>query len=257
MAALDRLRPGIGIGRTLHRLIGMRELLDVPICLEKPEGSRVMVIAPHPDDEAIGCGGTLRKHHLAGDVITAVFMTDGGKGDTLAGGVRGEALIDLREQEANAAAEKLGINECVFLRNPDASLQCSSQTIDQLHRLLLLQQPDIVYVPSPFETHRDHRVACAVAARALVRYSKPALVYLYEVWAAVVANCVVPIDLKQKIAAVRCYRSQMDERESLVVAVTSLARYRGLTCLPGQDVSAECFLRLKSDAFATLTEQMA
>jgi LmbE family N-acetylglucosaminyl deacetylase len=213
-----------------------------------------MVIAPHPDDETIGCGGTLHKHHLAGDRITAVFMTDGGKGDALAGGISGKALIELREREAQAAAAVLGIDECVFLRNPDTSLEGSPHTVQQLRRLLESLQPDIVYAPSPLETHRDHREACVIAARALGEYSQPVQVYLYEIWAPVPANCVVAIDIAHKVAAVRCYQSQMDERDLFVVAVTNLARYRGVTCLPGRDASVECFLRLGRAAFADLAE---
>ena len=256
-SVLNRLAPGIGVGRLLGRLVGWRPLFDLPACLEKPEGARVMVIAPHPDDETIGCGGTLRKHHLAGDRVTAVFMTGGSKGDALAGGISGEALIELREQEAQAAAAVLGIDECVFLRNEDTSLQCSPHTVGQLRRLLQSLQPDIVYAPSPLETHRDHREAWVIAARALGEYSQPVQVYLYEIWAPVPANCAVPIDVEHKVAAVRCYRSQMDERDLLVVAVTNLARYRGITCLPGRDVSVECFLRLDRDAVAELADSVA
>jgi GlcNAc-PI de-N-acetylase len=180
-SVLNRLRPGIGVGRLLGRLIGWRPLFELPACLEKPEGARVMVIAPHPDDETIGCGGTLRKHHLAGDRVTAVFMTDGSKGAALAGGISGEAIIELRKHEARAAAAVLGIDECIFLRNQDTYLQCSPHTVGQLRRLLQSLQPDIVYAPSPLETHRDHREACVIAACALGEYSQPVQVYLYEI----------------------------------------------------------------------------
>lgn len=255
-SVLDRVRPGIGIGRLLGELIGWQPLFELPAYLEKPEGARVMVIAPHPDDETIGCGGTLRKHHLAGDRITAVFMTDGSKGNGLAGGVGGEALIALREREAQTAAAEIGIDECVFLRNRDASLRCSPHTVAQLQRLLESLRPDILYVPSPLETHHDHRQACVIASRALDAYSQPVQVYLYEIWAPVPANCAVPIDLEHKVAAVRCYHSQMDERDLPVAAVTSLARYRGVTCMPGRDISVECFLRLDRAAFTKLAEGM-
>lgn len=254
--SLERYCPGMGIARRLAQLIGWQPLFELPACFEKPDGTRVMVIAPHPDDETIGCGGTLRKHHLAGDRITAVFMTDGGKGNALAGGISGDALVELREQEAQTAATELGIDECIFLRNRDTSLQCSPHTIGQLLRLFKSLQPDTVYVPSPLETHHDHRQACIIAARALREYSQSVQVYLYEIWAPVLANCAVPIDLERKVAAVRCYRSQMDERDLFVAAVTGLARYRGITCLPGQDVSVECFLQLDRTAFAKLTEGM-
>jgi LmbE family N-acetylglucosaminyl deacetylase len=231
-------------------------LFELPELIEKPEGTRVMVVAPHADDETLGCGGTLFKHHLAKDRITALFMTDGSKGDVLAEGISGEALIELREREAQAAAAVLGIDECLFLRNPDTSLQCSPQTVAQLHQILESLQPHVVFVPSPFDTHRDHRQACAIAARALVDISWPVQVYLYEIWAPVPANCAVAIDLERKIQAVRIYRSQMDERELYVTAATALARYRGVTCLPGKDVAVECFLRLDRATFVEFVESM-
>ena len=232
-------------------------LFELPELLEKPAGTRVMVVAPHADDEALGCGGTLFKHHLAGDRITAVFMTDGSKGDAFSDGIGGEALIELREREARAAASVLGIDECVFLRNPDTALECSPRAVEQLGRLLGSLRPDIVYAPSPFDTHRDHRQACAIAARALAACSWSVEVYLCETWAPVPANCAVVIDLERKIQALRIYRSQMDGRELYVTGATALARYRGLTCLPGRDVAVECFLRVDRDAFVELARRAA
>ena len=231
-------------------------LFELPELLEKPEGTRVLVVAPHPDDETIGCGGTLYKHHLAGDHITAVFMTDGSQGEKLAGGISGQALVELREREARAATAVLGINECIFLRNPDASLRCSPQTVGQLDSLFDSLRPDVVYVPSPLDTHRDHRQTCAIAARALANCLWPVQVYLWEIWAPVPANCAVVIDLERKIQAVRIYRSQMDERELFVTGATALARYRGVTTLPGHDVAVECFLRLDRAAFVEFAESM-
>lgn len=216
-----------------------------------------MVLAPHPDDETLGCGGTLYKHHLAGDGITAVFMTDGSKGDQMGGGIRGEALIELRKREAKAAAAILGIGDCLFLHNPDTHLRASSDTIRQVRRLLDSTQPDVVYVPSPFESHRDHRRTCAIAAHALAGFPRPLEVYLYEVWTPVPANCVVSIDLKAKINAIRVYQSQMDEREQYVLLAKNLALYRGFTCLSSVDVPAECFLRLDRAAFVSLARSLA
>lgn len=229
-----------------------KPLFELPELVEKPEGSKVVVVAPHPDDETFGCGGTIYKHYLAGDRVTVVFMTDGIKGDNLAGGAAGESLVALREQEARAAARTLGVTECVFLRNSDASLALSPSTVAQLRRILDSSAPDVIYAPSPLETHRDHRQGSAITAHALADFPEPVEVYLYEIWAPVPANCAVPIDLEHKIRASRIYRSQMDSRELYVAALTGLARYRGITCVPGQDLAVECFLRLDRAAFLEL-----
>jgi LmbE family N-acetylglucosaminyl deacetylase len=248
-----RARGGLGLLRRLASIsMGGYPLFDLPVLIEKPEGTRIVVIAPHADDETLGCGGTILKHHLAGDRITALFMTDGSQGHEQAGGVRGQALVELREGEARAAADALGIDDCIFLRHPDCSLECSPATVTQLRELIASLRPDVMYVPSPFDTHRDHRQACAIAARAVSACAWPTQIYLYEVWAPLPANCTVAIDLDRKVAAVRLYRSQMDARELYVTAAVSLARYRGLSSMPGQDVPAECFLRMDPAGFARL-----
>ncbi len=244
--------------RRLRTLLSCSDqLFELPTLIDKPEGTRVLVVSPHADDETFACGGTLYKHHLAGDHITAVFMTDGSKGHEFSGGISREALVELREREAQAAGAVLGINTCKFLRNPDTSLQCSPETVEQLGQLLDSLRPDIVYAPSPLDTHRDHRQACAITARALSNYSWPIQVYLYEIWAPIPANCAVAINLERKIEAARIYRSQMDERELYVATISSLARYRGLTCSPGHDIPVECFLRMDRSSFVNMAREIA
>ena len=82
---------------------------------------RVLVVAPHPDDEMIGCGGSIMRHTQQGNSVTIAYMTSG---DAYAFGkwcelddVRGRAAIGaLREQEAVAGARCVGVSDLVFLR---------------------------------------------------------------------------------------------------------------------------------------------
>jgi hypothetical protein len=48
--------------------------------VDKPEGHKILVIAPHPDDEVIGCGGTVRLHRQLGHTVTILYLTDGERG---------------------------------------------------------------------------------------------------------------------------------------------------------------------------------
>src|SRR6476660_8405385 len=77
----------------------------------------VLVLAPHPDDEAIGCGGAIALHVREGARVRVVIATDGaGQGGD------GASVRDQREAECRRAAEVLGYGEPVFWRMPDRSL---------------------------------------------------------------------------------------------------------------------------------------
>ena len=62
--------------------------------------NRILVLSPHPDDEAIGCGGTLRKHVVEGDAVRVIFLTSGEGGGH---GRTAEETRRLREREARRA----------------------------------------------------------------------------------------------------------------------------------------------------------
>ncbi|MCK9232707.1 MAG: PIG-L family deacetylase, partial [Syntrophales bacterium] len=80
---------------------------------------RILVAAPHPDDEWIGCGGSLLKHIRRGNPVTVVYMTSGEAGGL---GRTREALAAVREAEAREAAAFAGITDLIFLGNPDGYL---------------------------------------------------------------------------------------------------------------------------------------
>lgn len=241
---LRKHRLGESFARLLARFAPAKaELFSLPERVAKPEGSRIVVFAPHPDDETLGCGGTLRQHQLAGDSITAVFVTDGRMGRERFPGLTPDELVAVRETEAREAARLLGIRECIFLRNPDTQLEVTGETIAQARRIIETLQPDLLYLPSPFESHRDHQRTCAIVARALDDGAGAPRICLYEVWTPLLANLIVPIDLDYKIRVIQVYRSQLDERQQYVAAASCLARYRGMSCLYSLDTPAECFLR--------------
>src|SRR5687768_17661592 len=83
------------------------------LCMvDQPEGDTILVIAPHPDDDVIGCGGTIRLHILSGHVVYIVYLTDGEKGIKDFEKVR---TIEIRKQEASHAAGLLGVpNDNLF-----------------------------------------------------------------------------------------------------------------------------------------------
>ena len=206
--------------------------------------SRVLVLSPHPDDEAIGCGGTLVGHASEGDEIRVVFLTSGERGGH---GLSRTETQALREAEAEAAAEILGINTIEFWRQPDGGLSSGEPLAKRVRQLLLAWGPKVIYVPHNAEAHEDHRAAARLLKRAIVNMplleSQPK-VRMFEVWTPIQKlDEIVDISpfIETKMAAIRAYKTQcavMDFDE----AFRGLSRYRGeLHSWPGGEY-AEVFV---------------
>jgi LmbE family N-acetylglucosaminyl deacetylase len=207
--------------------------------------SRIMVISPHPDDEAIGCGGTVQKHVLAGDVVHVEVLTSGEKG--------GHAWDEnetarRREQETLSAAAILGIERVEFHRQPDGRLNANQPLIRLLANRIESWKPHIIYVPHAAEQHPDHRAAARAVRRALklVQGTKLPRVLAYEVWTPLQRlDEIVDITphLETKLRAIAAYDSQCRVMD-FVAAARGLARYRGeMHCWPGGDY-AEAFAEI-------------
>jgi N-acetylglucosamine malate deacetylase 1 len=189
----------------------------------------VLAIAPHPDDESIGCGGTLRLHVERGDRVTCVFLTSGELG--LKELPREEAWA-IREAEARAAADVLGFAGVVFLRNRDWYMgEDVLAAAEGLRRVLTQVSPSTIYLPHASEAHPDHRAAAAVLASALSgNGAAPPTLLAYEVWTPLASwdhvEDVTPV-MKRKLQAVRCYPSQVGQLR-YDRAVRGLNLYRGV-----------------------------
>ena len=113
--------------------------------LELKAGQRCLVIAPHPDDESIGMGGFLLQHPQDCDVLVLTDGQNNRPGD--------KEIVALRRQEFVNAMQKVGIKNFWQWDIPD------SKVSKNLFKLLKLPFNDYAYVfvPSPYESHRDHR----------------------------------------------------------------------------------------------------
>ena len=188
---------------------------------------RVVVVAPHPDDEVLGCGGALLQHVAEGHAVHVVFLTSGERSLPQLGR---EDAIRVREPEAEAAAAVLGVTSVTFLRQPDCEVAAHSDDIvPRLSGLLEQHTPDHVYVPHAGEEHPDHPAARETTGRALRAVGMSVgCAREYEVWTPLTAFVYVAdisAVMETKLAAVDCYRSQtwFDYRR----AATGLASFRG------------------------------
>jgi len=187
----------------------------------------VLVVAPHPDDEAIGCGGAICLHAERGDKVSVIFLTSGELG------LRHLPPSDarrIREAEAEEAATILGVTSTGFLRQPDWFL---NDRIDQTRRLVDAEvartSPDLIYSPHGGEWHPDHQAASTIAAGLAVVAHGDVKVWGYEVWTPLATfEAIENISsvMARKLQAVRAYGSQLDEFR-YDRAVEGLNQYRG------------------------------
>jgi LmbE family N-acetylglucosaminyl deacetylase/glycosyltransferase involved in cell wall biosynthesis len=203
-------------------------------------GKRVLALAPHPDDETIGCGGSLALHARAGDPVRVVFLTNGARGDTT-GRMTKDAYVLLRQQEGAEACARLGIRDVEFWPYEDRSLAGARGALRRIMDLIDDFRPELVYAPSPLEFHPDHRAACILLCDAIGTCEGDFQVAFYEVGQPLRVNVLVDITpvLGEKEEAVKAYRSQLGERR-YDDFTGALNRYRAMT-LPANVVCAEGF----------------
>lgn len=134
-------------------------------------GGDVLVVAPHPDDEILGCGGAIALHVRRGDRVHVALVTQGEGGGNP---VR-------RVEESRAAAALLGRTEVCSLDVPDGQVARDQGLAGRLAKVLARIKPRVVYAPSPFEQHPDHLAALAATAQALQQAGPKATLLLYEV----------------------------------------------------------------------------
>lgn len=174
--------------------------------LSLPRGT-LLVLAAHPDDEALGAGALLAAHVRSGGRAAAVFATDGDAGRPR--GERGPRLAAARRSEARRACAALGA-VCEFWGLRDGRLDddgtLSARVAEAMGRL----RPALVLRPAEDDPHPDHR-ALARAARAALAAARPApRTLVYEVTGPARPDVLfdATADLSAKLEALRRHRSQ-------------------------------------------------
>ncbi len=212
--------------------------------------STVLVFAPHPDDEVIGCGGRIRQHIQRGDRVIVAFVTSGEAGDIA---IQGDELASIRKTEASAAAKILGYSDLVWLELPDGGVAYSTDQVQRFATLIRNHKPDSIYCPHSDDAHPDHRATYQIVAEAVIRAAGNVFAaagaepwqiknwLTYEVWTPLSQpQYAVAIDAEIgiKLAALQKYSSQL-ANVAYDEAVAGLNRYRG--AMTGLGTYAECY----------------
>jgi len=210
---------------TIRSARGDRPLVATPTL------RNAVVLAAHPDDESMGCAGTIALLRGAGARVTVVFITDGEL--TRGADLPVAEVARRRRTEAQTACRSLGVEDVRFWGLPDGSL---TERVDEVaahaERLLAEIAPDGVLLPWFLDDHPDH----AAVAAALDRRPPPPAVELwgYEVWTPLAANRIVDISavvaLKEgALATHRTARQAFD-----ITAALGLNRWRSMQGLMGR-----------------------
>jgi LmbE family N-acetylglucosaminyl deacetylase len=220
----------------------------------EPDAETVLVLAPHMDDETIGCGGTLARHVARGASVTVAFLTDGGAGgSTAAGDSPGASLTNTRKKEARAALAVLGVRQLEFLEAPDGHLESTPPLAEKLRAILLGGRFELVYLPFFLEEHPDHRAASQLLLDATRDTGLRLQCLGYEVWTALFPNCLVNIDATAQLKreALSHYRSQLAEADYAHTQF-GLNAYRSAAFLGATCRHAEAFCSLSLEQYGDL-----
>ena len=221
---------------------------------------KVLVVAPHADDETLGVGGTIAKHVEAGDSVTVAVMTGPGAEPHP---IFPHSTWDTVRAEAQRACDVLGVQELLFRELP--AVLVPEQPVWQVNReaadVLSQVSPEVLYVPFLHDLHLDHKAlfyAFSVAWRPHTQLGRNIReIYAYEtvsethwnpayVEQGFTPNTYVDISstLDKKLEAMACYESQLQEEPH----ARSLKALRALATFRGSQVSvsaAEAFVMIR------------
>lgn len=199
-----------------------RELLVPPEGykpLKLGKGERIIVLAPHCDDEVVGCGGTLIKYISQGAKIKIVYMTKS----------IGQ-LGEIRKMEALKVWEEYKVEQD-FWNYPDGALNdFFEEIVEHLRKIIKEFKPDIIMLPWPIDLHKDHLIVYDIVCKSTENILYSINLFFYENFYPLCANYLVDItnSMNKKSEMLREYQSQKNLHLNEIILF--LNRYRA-SCL--------------------------
>ncbi len=217
---------------------------------------KIIVVSPHPDDETLGCGGTILKHKANGDNIHWLIMTN-----ISAQEGHDEERVKARQQEIQLVTNEYGFNDVFKLDFPTTKLDMlpRNQLVESVSAVIAKVKPDIVYLPNRNDVHSDHKVAFDVVMSSIKTFRCPSIkkVLMYEViseteFSSPLSNTVflpnsfsdVSDYFDKKISIMKIYNSELGDHPfpRSIENLKALATFRGAT---SSVKYAEAFMVLK------------
>jgi len=213
---------------------------------------KILVFAPHNDDEVLGVGGTIAKYVDEGHEVYVCEVTSG----------KDQKRLENIKNEALQAHKILGVKETIFLDLPVVALADipTKELNKSIHEVVQKVKPDIAFIPHKGDMHLDHKMVAEAAMVALRPVDSPQLkaIYAYETLSETewnipssdnlfVPNVYVDITetIDKKLEAMSCYKSQLYEfpQPRSLEAMEVLSKLRGSTICKN---NAESFMLIRS-----------
>lgn len=200
--------------------------------------NRVLVIAAHPDDELLGCGGTIASHTMNGDIVRSIILCEG---ETMRSQDGGE-----KQSATEAAAKTLGVESAICVGLPDQHLDTLPivDVIAPIEKAVREFQPNIIYVHSGSDINKDHQIVFEAALVAL----RPKNEFIEEVCSFYIVGATewgyprsfnpdtwIGFDetaMQRKLAAFACYETELCDypHPRSLEAIKNLAKMTGNQC---------------------------
>jgi N-acetylglucosamine malate deacetylase 1 len=180
---------------------------------------KILIVAPHADDEVIGCGAALQHFVSQGAHVCVLIVTQESE-RSIAKAYHYEP--QQRVQESYDAQEVLGYDQLAYFDFPELMLK-SSETLqhdfyEKLMSFIADYAPDGIFLPNSKEMHPDHQIIGELSKTVVSDIVKNGLaaeleaVFIYEIWGTVAVNSYLQVTdtaYKSKIKSIECYQSQM------------------------------------------------
>ena len=204
----------------------MSELTDFTYGL--PGIEKALVLAPHPDDETLGCGGTIALY--SDRVEFTIVAVSNGEAVNIPEGNK----ASLRRQECEKAAGTIGAKALIFLDIPDGNFSDHRDSIrKKFSDLFDDQRPQLVFVPSPVDLHPDHRETAFACMELSLKYPTLRIAF-YEIYNPARFNVLVDIgpviEIKKK-ALLHYHHSMLKQEETFIASNFGLNKSRSLFTL--------------------------
>jgi LmbE family N-acetylglucosaminyl deacetylase len=144
-----------------------------------------LIFSPHPDDETLGCGGSIAARRSSGEEVYIVFMTDGRYGSPLPEERGSKELIETRKKEALNALEILGVKKdnIYFLDFEDGHLNKSKKlALLKVEDIIKTVKPNNIYFTSHIDAHPDHSTTGEIVRKAIRNLNINVKQYSFMIW---------------------------------------------------------------------------